>query len=238
MKAAKTATNDTKAVETKGRKVGQVDLNKTNNVKLKQITKSSMVPPDGTTSSKKKLRYVQFDSDVSFRSKDIEDDNPADDNVVWDKHETRNMVNEEQIDGKELLRDEMKKMDTKAKMHLKKTIYKLDKERDANKRLVAMHEAKVAVMDIEFEQQVLRAQVAQESEVTLREQYAKAKTIYHKLAKTGKESEKIVKDQQSKINSLERMSEQQLATVSGLQLHVDELTQGNPRNAQLSHNVF
>ena len=162
VKAAKTVTNGTKALETKGRKVGEVDLNKTNNVKLKQITKSSMVPPDGTKSSKKKLRSLQFDSDMSFRSNDIKDDNPADDNVVWDKHETRNMVNEEQIDGKELLRDEMKKMDTKAKMHLRKTIYKLDKERDANKRLVAMHEAKVAEMDIEFEQQVLRAQVAQE----------------------------------------------------------------------------
>ena len=56
-----------------------------------------------------------------------------------------------------------------------------------------MHKAKIAEMDIEFEQHVLRAQIAQESEIVIREHYAKAKKSYHELSKNGQELEKIAK---------------------------------------------
>ena len=117
-------------MEYKGRRVTDGDLKITNNIQPKPIQKSSMVPPNRPTISKEQQRLVKFDSDVSFISNNIEDDTPADDRFAWNEHETRKMVNEGQIAGLELLKDDMKNMDSKAKKFAKKTLYKLEKERE------------------------------------------------------------------------------------------------------------
>ena len=139
----------------------------------------------------------------------------------------------ELIDDIVLLRAKMTNMETKSKTQLRRTLLKLEKERENNKSLIALHDAKVYEMEMEFEQQFLWAKIAQESESTIRVKYSKAKTTYHKLTKAGQKSDETVKNLQKNINSLERVKEQQNATISGLKLCVEELAQANPSNAQL-----
>ena len=114
-----------KAVVEKGRKLDEAELIKPNKVKLQQPTKPSLLQPHETVSSKKRVRSVRFDSDLSFRGSIV------------------------------LLRAEMMKMETKSKTHLRRTLLKLEKERENNKSLIALHDAKVYEMEMEFEQQVL-----------------------------------------------------------------------------------
>ena len=94
-------------------------------------------------------------------------------------------------------------MDSRTKYFAKKTMIKLMKEREQTRALVVMHEAKIAEMDNDFEQQVVRARIAQGSEIALREHYSKAKKGYQELSQNEKESRKIAKDQQPRINYLE-----------------------------------
>ena len=56
-----------KAVVEKGRKPDETELIKPNKVKPQQPTKSSLLQPHETVTSKKRVRSVRFDSDLSFR---------------------------------------------------------------------------------------------------------------------------------------------------------------------------
>ena len=133
----------------------------------------------------------------------IEDDNTAADRDAQNEPETRKMLNGRPIAGLELQKDDLKNMDSRTKYFAKKTMIKLMKEREQTRALVVMHEAKIAEMDNDFEQQVVRARIAQGSEIALREHYSKAKKGYQELSQNEKESRKIAKDQQARINYLE-----------------------------------
>ena len=88
-------------------------------------------------------------------------------------------------------------------------------------------------MDIESEQLDLRIKVAQESENVIRNKHSKLKFTYHNLAKANKESNETIAELKNTINSMERVHDQQKATISGLKLRAGELAQANTSEAQL-----
>ena len=98
--------------------------------------------------------------------------------------------------------------------------------------MVAYHNAKVQEMNIESEQLDLRIKVAQESETVIRNKHSKLKFTYHNLAKANKESNETIAELKNTINSMERVHDQQKATISGLKLRAGELAQANNSEAQ------
>ena len=200
--------------------------------------KSSLLLPHETVNSKKRIRSVTFDTDLTFRGSNNVKEDAAVNNDGWNNAENNEMEENGQtqnieMERAEMAKAEMLKMVTRSKNHLKSALSKLEKERDQKINMTALHNAKVQEMDIECEQLVLRAKIAQDSEAIIRKKYSKIKSTYHQLTEAGKESDETVKELKETINSMERLKEQQNATISGLKLCVEELAQPNPSNAQL-----
>ena len=138
-----------------------------------------------------------------------------------------------EMERAELAKAEMLTHLTRSKKGLRVALTKLEKERDQNLKMAAFHNAKVQEMDIEGEQLALCTKVAHESEAVIRNKHSKLKSTYHHLAKANKESNESITELKNNINSMERVNDQQKATISGLRMRAGELAQANPSDAQL-----